>query len=439
MTFEERLAARGPGEVVLPTLFANQVEGLMKPAPDETAPARFKAFRCGRRYGKTRVGETLACSDVLKGRTVGWFAPEYKFISEAYANITQMLAPIKKRSSETAGVFRALTGGRVDFWTLDNDNAGRSRHYHRVIIDEAAFTKPNMDAIWQRSIRPTLVDFEGKALVLSNTNGSSTDNWFWRICNMPEYEFVVHHAPSRTNPYLPVAELNRLQRESHPLVFKQEYEAEFVDWSGDSFFTIDLMLVDGNPVPYPTYCDKVFAVIDSAVKDGSEHDGTAVVYVARSQYVGHPLVILDYDLFQVKGAFIYLQLPEIFRRLEEYAVALRARYGSIGVFVEDKASGTIILQQGHNMGLDVHEIDSKMTSLGKSQRATNISSYIQKGMVKFSENAYNKQVVFKGISRNHLLSQIASFRIGDKEKRADDATDAWIYSIALALGNQDGF
>jgi hypothetical protein len=40
-----------------------------------------------------------------------------------------------------SGVMRMTNGGRLDFWTLENEIAGRGRRYHRIVIDEAAFTK----------------------------------------------------------------------------------------------------------------------------------------------------------------------------------------------------------------------------------------------------------------------------------------------------------
>jgi hypothetical protein len=34
-----------------------------------------------------------------------------------------------------------------------------------------------MIAIWQRSIKPTLLDYKGKAIALSNANGIAPDNF----------------------------------------------------------------------------------------------------------------------------------------------------------------------------------------------------------------------------------------------------------------------
>src|SRR5579875_3415693 len=117
---------------------------------------RFKAIRCGRRWGKTTYGEIVACEAALEGKTVGYFVPTYKFQTEVYNDITRYLAPVIVSSSKMEQVIRLITGGRIDFWTLEDERAGRSRKYHLVIIDEAAFSKPETMDTWERSIKPTL-------------------------------------------------------------------------------------------------------------------------------------------------------------------------------------------------------------------------------------------------------------------------------------------
>ena len=84
-------------------------------------------------------------------------------------------------------MIRIHGGGLIQFWTLENPNAGRSRGYKRVVIDEAAFTKNgdtsvdgSMMSIWEKSIKPTLLDYDGEALVLSNSAGKNPDNFFIR-------------------------------------------------------------------------------------------------------------------------------------------------------------------------------------------------------------------------------------------------------------------
>ena len=42
-----------------------------------------------------------------------------------------------------------------------------------------------------------------------------------------------------------------LRKDNDPLVYAQEYLAEFVDWSGVAFFSREKLLVDNQPLPLP--------------------------------------------------------------------------------------------------------------------------------------------------------------------------------------------
>lgn len=420
--------------VHLPTLHPGQIAAF-------DALSRFTGVRCGRRWGKTTFGVTLACDDASKKWPVGFFAPDYKILSETYQEIRDILDPIVVTASQQRGVIRTMGGGRVDFWSLDNPRAGRSRRYKRVIIDEAAYTKPGTIDMWVKAIRPTLVDLRGSAVLLSNTNGVDPDNLLWQVCNQPEHGFTEYHAPSHSNPLLSAEELADLERKSHPLVWRQEYLAEFVDWSGEAFFDLEKLLAFGQPPEFPSNCDSVFAVIDSAIKDGKEHDGTAVMFFARSRFAGIPLVVLDWDIVQIEGALLEGWLPGVFTRLGELAGQCRARLGATGVYIEDKGSGTILLQQARRRGWAADAIPSTITAAGKDGRAISVSGYVHQGMVKVSRHAYDKTVAFKGATRNHMLSQVLGFRVGDKAAatRSDDALDCFTSGIALALGNSEGY
>jgi hypothetical protein len=402
--------------------------------------ARFRALRCGRRWGKTAFLKTIACDFAAKGAQVGWFVPNYRYASEAYSENEVTLDPAIRTSSRNMGIIHTTTGGRIELWTLEDEKAGRSRRYHLAIIDEAAFTKKNATDIWTKAIRPTLLDYRGAAIVASNTNGINEDNLFWRICNLPEYGFIEYHAPSHSNPFLPADELERLERDNHPLVYAQEYMAEFVDWSGEAFFSLDNLLTGGKPEKFPARCLYCFATVDTAVKTGKENDGTGCVYWAYEKLgEEHWLKIIDYEYLQIEGGMLELWLPVVYRNLEEYAAKCGARLGHRGCFIEDKVSGTILIQQARRRNLPVSELPQKLTQLGKSERAINASGYIYRGMVKLLETAYDRIVTFKQVSKNHLLGQVLGFRVGDTEDRQDDLLDCFAYGVAIGLGNYEGY
>jgi hypothetical protein len=90
--------------------------------------------------------------------------------------------------------------------------------------------------------------------------------------------------------------------------------------------------------------------------------------------------------------------------------------------------------------MPVNEIDSKLTSLGKNERAINVSGYVHTEKVKLSQVAYDRTVTYHEKTRNHLLTQVTGFRVDDKDpKREDDLLDGFTYGIALSLGNGEGF
>ena len=85
-------------------------------------------------------------------------------------------------------------------------------------------------------------------------------------------------------------------------------------------------------------------------------------------------------------------------------------------------------------------IKSKLTAMGKDERAISVSGYVHRGLVKYTERAFEKTVIYKRHLRNHLLDQVESFRVGDRESdREDDLLDTFCYGIAVALGNSEGF
>ena len=468
--------------VTLPTLHRDQVNifNLTEDwrAVDEAHPEReawaansggmFKAVRCGRRYGKTTFGETWIADGALQGDPVAWFAPNHKYMNEVFKDLARMLAPVATQISRQNGVIQLITGGRIDFWSLEDERAGRSRFYARVFIDEAAYTKAStMMGIWEKSIKPTLLDLGGQCIAASNTNGVDPDNFLYAICHEPKYGFIEYHAPSWFNPTIPqrrrarghnggpplwletVAEWRARQRDEYrklkatndARVFEQEYAAGFVDWSGAAFFASTSLLEEGQPLPYPRQCDAVYAVVDSATKTGSGNDGTGVAYYAITRHGTVPLVILDWDVVQIEGSLLEQWLPSVLQQCEALARQCGARAGSLGVFIEDKDSGQILLQQARRHNWRATPIVTDLTAAGKDGRAISVSGYVYRGQVKFSEAAYAKVTVYKGVSRNHLWSQVVGFKLGDKEgyKRADDLLDCFTYGVAIGLGDAQGF
>ena len=141
---------------------------------------------------------------------------------------------------------------------------------------------------------------------------------------------------------------------------------------------------------------------------------------------------------QIDGDLLMTWLPTIFQRATELARRCKARSGFVGALIEDKNSGTVLLQHGGRQGWPVAAIDSTFTALGKDERAIAVSGHAHQEKVKISQYAHDKQTLYKEQTQNHFVTQFFGYQIGVKNQ-ADDLFDAGVYGIAAALGNDQGF
>lgn len=193
---------------------------------------RFTALNCGRRWGKTTFGTTALAMPAVRGYPVGWYSPTYKDLSEIWKFVKNMLEPVIKNKNEQLKQIELTTGGIIDFWSLDNIDSSRGRKYKRIVVDEVAMIKQFMDA-WRQTLLPTLLDFEGDALLLSTPKGKAND-WY-KICQSTGEEWSVFNMPTWTNPYITEKAISDIKAVTPQLEFLQEYAAQFISLNGSPF------------------------------------------------------------------------------------------------------------------------------------------------------------------------------------------------------------
>jgi len=77
--------------------------------------------------------------------------------------------------------------------------------------------------------------------------------------------------------------------------------------------------------------------------------------------------------------------------------------------------------------------------MGKQERTLDIAGYVHVGDVKISQEAYDRVVTYKNVTRNHLLHQVLKFTPLVTDQIEDDLLDCFDYGIGLTLGNHEGF
>jgi predicted phage terminase large subunit-like protein len=245
--------------------------------------ARYKVISAGRRFGKTLLAiEWLALMDggAIDGKPVAFFSPTYKLLLDVWEDMERTLRPVARKANRTEMRIELITGGVIDFWTLEDKDAGRGRKYARLVIDEAAHARYLKDA-WEQAISPTLTDYRGEAWFISTPKGLNYFYELFRRDGDPEYpDWKSFRMPTSVNPHIDQAEIERKRRELPDLVFRQEYLAEFVTFGGGLVKTE--MLVDA---PCPPGFPVVLGV-DLAISERDGADYTAIVALARDQDTG---------------------------------------------------------------------------------------------------------------------------------------------------------
>ena len=345
-----------------------------------------------------------------------------------------------------AGVGGAITGRRADLAIIDDPVKSREEAESETVrkktfewykSDLVTRLKPDAKIILIQT-RWHLDDLGGQLINEMEKGGDK-----WRIISLPAIAIADDPLGRKVGEVLwpeweDLDAINRKRKILGERDFSSLYQQD-PQPPGGTFFLEGNLLVDGNPVKYPEWCDGVYATLDTGIKSDAKHDASACIYWAINQHdQEHPITILDYEIIQVPADLLIDWVPNIYRNLETYAKQCKARLGSLGLFIEEKGSGIILLQQCNRHNWLATGIDQKLVQLGKQPRALNVSGYVSAKKICYSEYAYRKTVDFKQRHANHLLKQVHNFNVGVPDQE-DDLVDCFCYGIAIGLGNQEGY
>lgn len=213
-----------------------------RPVHESDAPRRILA--CGVRWGKTRAAamEGLAAAMAPAERSMGWVcAPTYDLCDKVFRELVILAAEhlrhhiVTMKEGERRLVLRNLGGGlsEVRGKSADNPVSLLGEGLDWLIVDEAARLKPT---IWEGHLSQRLIDKRGWALLISTPKGKG---WFFEMFRRGQRPDDLDHAswnsPSWQNPHLDAEMIERERDRLPERVFVQEYEAKFVEGTGQVF------------------------------------------------------------------------------------------------------------------------------------------------------------------------------------------------------------
>jgi len=235
-------------------------------APLHASAARFRIATCGRRFGKTlaAVNECAKAAWETPGAMTWWVAPTYDLTQIGFRLMARAFKAALKPDgvSKTERRMEWVNGSITLFRSADNWQNLVGEGLVFLIIDEAARVAKEA---WEESLRPTLTDRKGRALIIGTPKGK---NWFYHLWTRgqdPEQsDYESWQLPTSANPIIDPEEIE-LARQTLPTdVFRQEYEAAFLEHNAGVFRNIDgCVRAYAWPEP-PKDADRYFAGLDLA-------------------------------------------------------------------------------------------------------------------------------------------------------------------------------
>ena len=341
-------------------------------------PARWKILCAGRRFGKTRLGVQLCMEVALRGGRAWWVAPTFSIARVGWRDIAASAKSFPREIEPKVSLANMqidlANGGSIAVRSADNPQRLRGEGLDFLVMDEAAFVKPE---VWQEVLRPTLTERKGSALFISTPIGR--DNWFYDLWETAEDgdNWARFRFSTTDNPAIDPEEVESARVEVGSIVFAQEYLAEFVD-AGQGMLKPEWLKyfsiipdnngtlkchVDGTEY-YLDALDK-FGIVDLATTTNKDSDFTVITSFARTP--DNRLLIIDMVRSKMEGPDI---IPAIKRAIEKN----KLQY----VGIERQGFQTTIIQMAQRSGIRVKNLK---TDKDKVTRALPLAARMETGDV----------------------------------------------------------
>jgi predicted phage terminase large subunit-like protein len=143
-----------------------------------------------------------------------------------------------------------------------------------LVLDEAAHAR-YLQECWEQALAPTLTDLGGSAWFISTPRGQTYFRDLFRRGESGTPGWRSFRVPTAANPHIPRGELDLARAQLPELVYRQEYEAEFVEM-GAGMVKAEMLREGSAPDGLP-----VVLGVDLAISLREDADWTAIAAVSH--------------------------------------------------------------------------------------------------------------------------------------------------------------
>ena len=378
--------------------------------------SRFRILACGRRWGKTIacVNEMMYQAWKKPGSINWWVAPVYDQAEVAwsmvqnhfpeaieYSNKSKMMIVLKNKDGFTPGA-------EIRFKSAEKVNNLRGWGVDFLVMDEAAFI--DEDA-WIEALRPTLSDKQGRGVFIGTPQGK---NWFYRMYQKGQdplndnYHSITYS--SKTNPHFPKEEWNEVREEMPEAVFKQEYEAAFIERAG---------------MIYPEW-DR-----NSHVCESFKVPSNWYVYAGIDFGYTNPFAIVWIAIDPEGNYYLIDEYYETQRQLNEHIISIKGRKDWITTMYYGDPSGKQYIAELQQRGLYVGgAINDVLTGINR------VAELLKTGKMKVFSHCRNAITEFE----HYMWEDTRRSRRKDMKERPkkvdDHAMDALRYAVMMTYNTR---
>lgn len=202
--------------------------------------ARFRVVVAGRRFGKTflAIGELSRAAMDKPGANCWYLAPTFRAAKDIAWDMLVNTLPeeIIAKRNESELTIRLINGSMIAIKGGEAYDNLRGRSLDFVVLDEVADMRPQ---VWTEVVRPSLSDRQGSALFIGTPKGRNHFYDLWTVGADKAEGWNSFQFTTLEGGNVPPEEVEAAKHDLDERTFNQEYNANFVNYSGIIYYNFD--------------------------------------------------------------------------------------------------------------------------------------------------------------------------------------------------------
>lgn len=216
-----------------------------------TSDAKYHIACISRQWGKTIMAQNMLLYWAINepNSVILWVSPVYSQANRVQKELVRAIdaSGIIKQNNYSSNELTLHNGSTIYFRSAERYDNIRGFTCDYGVIDEAAFIH---DDAFREAIEPVFLVRGKRVLFISTPKGRNFFYDLYQLGMSPDHpNYVSYRGKSVDSPFIDNKDVEAARLTLAPNIFKQEYEAEFIDNGGEVFTDLDNITVDQWPQP----------------------------------------------------------------------------------------------------------------------------------------------------------------------------------------------